>query len=168
MFHKISDTTEAKPDCKCTECGVPAVAAHDGREMCGSCLDKDTEGGIAQAMEMADNMRKYSTIDKPFEPHLTIEDVCPAHNMVLSEGGYCAECERLGDLWVAQMDQAMKEQQYSLWVLCQKTHLFKVPVYNFNDAKTLYHSLNWDVVSGVRIARYCEQEGCEVVLHRFM
>lgn len=96
------------------------------------------------------------------------EEWCTAHLVVLSEGGYCAECERLGDLWVAEMDQAMKEQQYSLWVLCQKTHLFKVPVYNFNDAKTLYHSLNWDVVSGVRIARYCEQEGCEVVLHRFM
>lgn len=69
--------------------------------------------------------------------------------------------------YVDAVNQAMLEQQYSLWVLCQNSLLFKVPVYNFNDAKTLFKSFVPELVSGVRIARYCEQEDCEVMLHSF-
>lgn len=65
MFTKITEATEVKPDCKCTVCGADACAAPDGREMCGPCLDQDTQQGMEQAMEMAENMQKYGTIDKP-------------------------------------------------------------------------------------------------------
>lgn len=136
----------------------------NGKGLCPGCDKIDCDDGMEQAREMCENMHEFGTIDKP---NANTEGWCNTHKMWEAEGGPCAECERLAQLEIAKMDRAMQEQQYSLWVVCQKTHLFKVPVYNFNDAKTLYHSLNWNVVSGVRIARHCEVEGCEVVLHKF-
>lgn len=50
----------------CSDCDKPADP-ENGKGLCTQCNIKDCDEGIAQALEMADNMRKYGTIDKPTE-----------------------------------------------------------------------------------------------------
>lgn len=68
---------------------------------------------------------------------------------------------------VYRINAAMSEQQYSLWVVADGKRLFKVPVYNYSDAKAFVDVMHPGRVTGMRIARYCPLEGCEVVLHKF-
>lgn len=92
---------------------------------------------------------------------------CTRHNITTGEGDICYKCEEEFDHARMLINLELSKHQYSLWFLCSMKVLFKCPVGSFDDAKLLYHSLITNSVTGVRIARYDETEGCESVLYKF-
>ena len=92
---------------------------------------------------------------------------CTKHNITTGEGDICHMCEAEFDDARMLMNLEMSKHQYQMWFLCSMQHLFKCPVYTFDEAKSLYHHLTTGSVTGVRIARYDPTEGCESVLYKF-
>lgn len=93
---------------------------------------------------------------------------CTRHNITTGEGDICHKCEEHAAAYVAALNVEMAKHQYALWFVCSKQALFQCPVSNFDQAKLLYLSLSCSSsVTGVRIARYDPEQGCESVLHKF-
>lgn len=86
-------------DTKCITMTCLNPAAPDVRYsgMCAECYQKDCEGGVEQAQEMADNMAKYGTIDVPaagkpasafdklFELSQKVRSTAAAHHNAMAE-----------------------------------------------------------------------------------
>lgn len=65
-------------------------------------------------------------------------------------------------------DSIREENPYTLWfVVTTYKQLVKVPVYSYEEAVRMVHALDDNRVTGIRIARMDESEGCEVYLHKF-
>ena len=92
---------------------------------------------------------------------------CLKHQCVTGEGDICCKCEEEFDNARKLMDAEMAAHQYQLWFVCSSERLFKCPVSTFDAAKSLYHHLTIGSVTGVRIARYDPEQGCESVLYKF-
>lgn len=104
---------------------------------------------------------------RPAKHEIDPDHYCLKHQITTGEGDICWKCEEEFDHARMLMNLEMSKHQYSLWFLCSMKVLFKCPVNTFDDAKLLYHSLNTNCVTGVRIARYDPTEGCESVLYKF-
>lgn len=91
---------------------------------------------------------------------------CDIHRQVTGEGDICPTCEQLHDDAVKMMDSMMSMYQHSLCVVAQG-QTFRVPVYNFADAKVFYSSMIDAVVSSAKIVRHDTLLGKEIVLHTF-
>lgn len=98
---------------------------------------------------------------------IDLDHYCGKHHERTGEGDICGQCEAAFDAYRAALNVEMLKHEYQLWFVLSKQYMYRCPVADFDSAKVLYHSLNAGSVTGVRIARMCEEEGCEVVLHKF-
>jgi hypothetical protein len=91
-------------------------------------------------------------------------DRCPIHSTTYGEGDICYLCEREGDALVARIDAALALNAGALSVTTSNGLLFHVPVYNFNDAKSIFMLLDFNRVD---VCKLCYIAGTMSITHRF-
>ena len=65
------------------------------------------------------------------------------------------------------LNKMVVEEGYQLWYLANGKLLVKIPINSLEEAEEICRTLRPDNVSGVRVAKHSEVEGCEVVLGKF-
>jgi hypothetical protein len=89
---------------------------------------------------------------------------CIKHNCTTGEGDICYLCEREGDALIARIDAALALKAGALSVTTSNGLLFHVPVYNFNDAKSIFMLLDFNRVD---VCKLCYTAGTMSITHRF-
>lgn len=145
---------------------------------CGTWCFREELSGMSH---MSDDYEVIYTTDAKYQsfldcnyhgiakPAVVTLETCSAHGDVLGEGDICGTCdsvgarsERLGDALIAHIDKRIAVMSGTLYVYVKDSELrFKIPVYSFNDAKRIYHTvLNPLYVDKVYL-KYTDDDGLE-------
>lgn len=159
------------PHCVATEDVLMAapkfIVSYETIDSSTECERECTTLAEAQSfIDSLDDLLVWSTISDE-NGEIDSDHYCIKHSAHTGEGDICGQCEAEFDNYRMLVNLEMTKHQYELWFVLSKQYSYRCPVSNFDEAKMLESSLSSGCTTGVRIARMSEEEGCEVVLHKF-